>query len=395
MAKFCVSAFKLLAAAFLLVVSHASVAKPTDDFYWIGKSYGRGVGTPGVLQCDADKITDAGLCYDKCRDEYNGVGPVCWLKDKVEESYGRGAGTVPYVKTDSQLRTRQYCHDGKKIQDGLCYRPCRDGYKGRGPVCWYEKPLSYGRGAGQAMKLHCTGDKVLDAGLCYDRCRSGYHGVGPVCWGDAPPGYVICGLGFAKQSKNNGTCAMVIANQVTAVGFLALDAYALKTRSLTKAAQLGNKIGREAVEKALKEMKIPPTSALDDFMKGFVALFQATQPMMKSIDDMGRALAKGQRASKAMGTMGKVFASQETYKGMYMMAKAMKKGNAFTPENWAKASDIDRLREVTGMMGIVPGILAEPVLKAAGIPITAEAWDVFSDVANVISVFSWEEYNGD
>jgi len=385
---------KLLATALFAVVSTASIAKPTDDFYWIGQSYGRGVGTAGVLECSSDKDTDAGLCYDKCRDGYNGVGPVCWLKAKVDESYGRGAGTVPYVKIGSDLKSHQYCHDGKKIQDGLCYHPCRDGYEGRGPVCWYDKPLSYGRGAGKAMNLTCNGGKVLDAGLCYEPCRSGYHGIGPVCWGDAPAGYDICGLGFAKKSKNNGICAMVIANQVAAVGFLALDAYALKTRSLTKAAQLGEKIGREAVEKALKEMKIPPTSALDDFMKGFVALFQATQPMMKSIDDMGRALAKGQRASKAMGSLGKVFASEETYKGIYMMSKALKKGFG-TQAEWARASDIDRLRLVTGMMGIVPGVLAEPVFKAAGIPINAEAWDVFSDVANVISAFSWEEYNGD
>jgi len=370
------------------------MAKPTDDFYWIGKSYGRGIGTAGVLQCDSDKVTDGGLCYDKCRDEYNGVGPVCWLKNKVDESYGRGAGTVPYLKTDSKLKTHQYCHDGKKVEDGLCYKPCRDGYEGRGPVCWYEKPLSYGRGAGKAMKLQCNGGKVLDAGLCYEPCRSGYHGVGPVCWGDAPPGYNICGLGFAKKSKNNGICATVTANQVAAVGFLALDAYALKTRSVTKAAQLGEKIGREAVEKFLKEMKIPPTSALDDFMKGFAALFQATQPVMKSIDDMGRALAKGQRSSKAMGTLGKVFASEETYRGVYMMSKALKKGIG-TYAEWTKASDIDRLRIVTGLMGIVPGIIAEPAFKAAGFPITAEAWDVFSDVANVISAFSWEEYNGD
>lgn len=385
----------ILIAALTATTSGSLLAKPTDDFYWIGKSYGRGVGTPGILQCDSDKVTDAGLCYKKCRDEYNGVGPVCWLKAKVDESYGRGAGTVPYLRIGSDLKSHQYCHDGKKVQDGLCYHPCRDGYEGRGPVCWYEKPLSYGRGAGEAMRLHCTGDKVLDAGLCYEPCRSGYHGVGPVCWGDAPDGYVLCGLGYAKKSHHNAVCATVISTQVAAVGFLALDVYALKTRSLTKAAQLGEKIGREAMEKALKEMKIPPSSTLDDFMKGFVALFQATQPMMKSIDDMGRAIAKGQRATREMGALGKVFASPHTYHGIYTMSKALRKGRAISESDWAKASDIDRLREVTGMMGIIPGILAAPALNAVGIPMVAEAWDVFSDVANVISVFAWEEYKGD
>lgn len=388
------STISILFAALSTLASNPLSAKPTDDFYWIGKSYGRGVGTPGQLACDG-KVEDGGLCYEKCRNDFHGVGPVCWLNDNVEKSYGRGAGTIPYSKTisdDGLLKTRQYCHDGKKVEGGLCYKPCREGFRGDGPVCWNRNPLSYGRGAGVAMKLSCAGGKVLDAGLCYEPCRSGFHGVGPVCWGDAPPGYVICGLGFAKKSKNNGICAGVIANQVAAVGFLALDVYALKTRSATKAAQLGEKIGRETMEKFFKEMKIPPSSALDDFVKGFAGLFKATQPMMKSIDDMGRALAKGQQATKAMGAMGKVFASEETYRAFYLMYKAVSKGKVMSQADWAKASDIDRLRMVTGMMGIVPGILAEPVLKAAGIPITAEAWDVFSDVANVISVFSWEEY---
>jgi len=385
-------AISMLFAALAIVASNSAFAKPTDDFYWIGKSYGRGVGTPGKLVCGSGEDEDGGLCYKPCRDGYKGVGPVCWLE---KDSYGRGAGVVPELEMKSG-KLRQDCDGGRKLQDGLCYRPCRDGFKGRGPVCWRDDaPLSYGRGAGGAMKLTCGKGDVLDAGLCYPACRSGYHGVGPVCWGDAPGGYVLCGLGFAKQSKDNGICASVIANQVAAVGFLALDVYALKTRSATKAAQLGEKIGRETMEKFFKEMKIPPTSALDDFVKGFTALFKATQPVMKSIDDMGRALAKGQRAAKAMGEMGKIFASEETYKSFYMMYKAVSKGKVMSQADWARASDIDRLRMVTGMMGIVPGILAEPVLKAAGIPITAEAWDMFSDVANVISVFSWEEYKGD
>ncbi|CAF1187120.1 unnamed protein product [Rotaria sordida] len=40
-------------------------------------TYGRGAGV-SRLQCPDDKEQDAGLCYSKCQDGLNGVGPVCW-----------------------------------------------------------------------------------------------------------------------------------------------------------------------------------------------------------------------------------------------------------------------------------------------------------------------------
>jgi hypothetical protein len=39
-------------------------------------TYGRGVGKP--LTCKKELEYDAGLCYNKCRDKYSGVGPICW-----------------------------------------------------------------------------------------------------------------------------------------------------------------------------------------------------------------------------------------------------------------------------------------------------------------------------
>ncbi len=40
-------------------------------------SYGRGVGIPPT-GCTSGKENNAGLCYVSCRDNYQGVGPVCW-----------------------------------------------------------------------------------------------------------------------------------------------------------------------------------------------------------------------------------------------------------------------------------------------------------------------------
>lgn len=152
--------------------------------------YGRGVGIP--LTCSPDEEYDAGLCYEPCREGYNGVGPVCWKEKQL--SYGRGVGTVP---TD--------CGAGNELDAGLCYPKCWEGYDGVGPVCWSYMPLSYGRGVGTIPCNIFTGDccgKEYDAGLCYPPCDDGYHGVGPVCWlNEASYGR---GVGWVPNSCQNG-----------------------------------------------------------------------------------------------------------------------------------------------------------------------------------------------
>jgi hypothetical protein len=128
------------------------------------------------------------------------VGPVCWLN---QGSYGRGAGTIPP------------CSSNKEKQSGLCYTPCKDGYQGKGPVCWREGTASYGRGAGTPLKSICESGKEADAGLCYTLCKADYNGIGPVCWGSTPTGYIDCAAGFAKDKTKCGT---ITAGQVAAVG---------------------------------------------------------------------------------------------------------------------------------------------------------------------------------
>ncbi len=135
-------------------------------------SYGRGVGTVASLACGSGQEMDAGLCYPVCRSGYHGVGPVCWSDQEL--SYGRGVGTIPNL-------IPYECRGGKEMDAGLCYWPCKAGYKGVGPVCWLIE-ASYGRGVGTVPGLVCSGGKELDAGLCYTPCSSGYHGIGPVCW---------------------------------------------------------------------------------------------------------------------------------------------------------------------------------------------------------------------
>ena len=47
-------------------------------------------------------------------------GPACW-----KMAYGRGVG-----------KAISACREGEERRGALCYPLCRDGYVGRGPVCW-------------------------------------------------------------------------------------------------------------------------------------------------------------------------------------------------------------------------------------------------------------------
>lgn len=170
-----------------------------SDYCW-KDSYGRGAGTIPE-GCPDGHENDAGLCYEKCRAGYTGAGPVCWAHE-----YGRGAGYITHSKC-----THAYPNGCEKY--GLLYYPhCNEGYEHSGCcLCKTKGPLSYTRGAGKIPET-CPAEKQNDAGLCYKACKSGYHGVGPVCWMSCPAGMVNCGMGCASSKDE---CASNTIGQVT------------------------------------------------------------------------------------------------------------------------------------------------------------------------------------
>jgi hypothetical protein len=112
------------------------------------KSYGRGAGVP-PKKCKGGEDYDAGLCYKACNSGYHGVGPVCWgkcpdgYKDDgatcrkdahivAKPSYGRGAGVPP-----------KSCSPAKDYDAGLCYNKCKTDFHGVGPVCWGQCPKGF------------------------------------------------------------------------------------------------------------------------------------------------------------------------------------------------------------------------------------------------------------
>ncbi|MEK9931713.1 MAG: hypothetical protein VW557_13330, partial [Rhodospirillaceae bacterium] len=140
----------------------------------------------------------------------------------------------------------------------VVYPKCKKGYKPFGCcICRPSVPNCRKLGLKPGIDLSCA--KVVnvvgpqtgicgrgqqkDAGLCYKNCRSGYTGVGPVCWNKSPKGFVDCGMGAAKNSK---ICASVTSNQVISVGFLALN---VATMGGSSAAQKSTKASKFAALK--------------------------------------------------------------------------------------------------------------------------------------------------
>jgi hypothetical protein len=137
---------------------------------------------------------DAGLCYERCREGYRGVGPVCWansvnvgtgkvLEPQSCDDSGHNGWTdtglfcneplrwdscafkvfglcIPFLK-GGRIHTKRlvcdYYKDGRENKDGLCYRKCPKDLPNRIPgmpyLCYKGGPLSYGRGVGSVPSL--------------------------------------------------------------------------------------------------------------------------------------------------------------------------------------------------------------------------------------------------
>jgi len=90
---------------------------------------------------------------------------------------------------------------------GLCFKNCNSGYVPESAICKHER---FGL---------CKDGLEMSAGACYQACPRGYNGIGPVCTSKTPPGYIACGLGYAK---NRLSCTFIAADQAAVTTNLAL-----------------------------------------------------------------------------------------------------------------------------------------------------------------------------
>lgn len=122
-----------------------------------------------------------------------------------------------------------------EVDASLCYKRCRGGYEGVGPLCRQKdcpsgfrddgfhcgKPRSYGRGGGYPWKFGDKAFSLRDArkrcerkhsqgceksgAIYYPKCRSGYHKFGCcVCSPNCPRGMTDIGVSCQKHTYGRG-----------------------------------------------------------------------------------------------------------------------------------------------------------------------------------------------
>ena len=258
-------------------------------------------------------------CHSVCPKGMRNDGLFC---RKAEYGRGVGYPWKFGDKLGSLDGARKRCkakHGSCEKNGAIIYPKCKKGYKAFGCcICRPHKPNCRALGLKNGIDLSCakrvaigkpkTGicgsGKENDAGLCYKNCKKGYDGVGPVCWGDKPKRWVNCGMGAAKDSK---TCASITFGQVAAVGEMGLFIGSLgSSGAATKAAtgpQKASKLAKlkkdfEAMKKAFEAAKNGPkmqkaikaAQAAGKVKKGY----NASQTLKNAVteEDMIRAAAQ-------------------------------------------------------------------------------------------------------
>lgn len=247
-----------------LYMTYSSVV--SDIAVGVKEAVGNAVETVQSLGCGPMEQYDAGLCYPKCVEGYDGVGPICWLSCGPAFKSAGGRDDGAFCGKGNYSRgvggPIHACGGGYQKEGLLCYQPCDEGYTGVGPLCW-EKcqdgytddgatcrknvsvissdnadchwldkcgltfdrgcskcPAGYNndgctcsRGAhiyGKKTKqrksraLGCNDNEDYDTGLCYPKCRDQYQGVGPICWQGCPAGSTDIGVSCQKRSYSRG-----------------------------------------------------------------------------------------------------------------------------------------------------------------------------------------------
>lgn len=136
----------------------------------------------------------------------------------------------------------------------------------------------------------CAPGYQYDAGLCYKKCRTGFTGVGPVCWGQAPTlqgkKWVECGMG---ASTDDVTCGLIMKDQILGplevVAWVASAGSTGGASSSARAAQTAAKAGGklQALKNAAKKVK---TAVVDN---PIVKKSMDTYNKVKNIEEVKRA----------------------------------------------------------------------------------------------------------
>lgn len=318
-----------------------------------------------------------------CPSGYSDRGLIC--------HYNGEAMYSPVHWDSCHSRTAKVCAFGKcignycvgaTVEDG-----CRSGYSKTASMCYYTSvpsgmsgtaldPMkgSYALANPVALVQVCRDGRAMQDGLCYTPCRSGYNGIGPVCWANTPPGYVDCGAGYAKNST---VCGLTTFGQVASVGGLALVLAPPTAIASAKAnaARLYAKAGNSVNELL---------GAAPDVVK---AVAKIGPDIMNVADDIAKTAAAGGDVVGKMSALTRItkgiFQGGDGIKLFGLFAKINKLGTNVTVESYFNVTSVsDSLRvsrDVATFMSLTLGVYSFVNPPIPGVDIAASLFDVLSN----------------
>ncbi|KDO19530.1 hypothetical protein SPRG_15278 [Saprolegnia parasitica CBS 223.65] len=179
----------------------------------------------------AEGVHDIGVSCTKPKAYGRGVGYALWNQDKCVAENPQGCeknGLMWYPKCKAGFHPFGCC---------ICTPDCPAGTHDDGAFC---RKDHYGRGVGKA-RLGCEAGKEKSGLMCYPPCADKYKGKGPMCWpkcGGATP--FGCGL-FCTSSA--ATCASSAVDIIGGIAKIALSAVNKDSQgAISNGVQTGSKI---------------------------------------------------------------------------------------------------------------------------------------------------------
>jgi hypothetical protein len=217
-------------------------------------------------------MTTVNFCQTNgCPAGFEDIGVSCKMPSR-----GRGVGVARDV-CDASV---------PEFDTGLCYKRCPEGYNGVGPVCWTKKSVSIPRGVGLIPDQCPSSHPIFDAGLCYRTCPNPeYNGVGPVCWGTCGGRYAEeCGVGCATTALSCGivTTEMVVAPLEAVASILSLGGYSIADKAKDSA--------KKGIKEAIDAADGPAAKAFGKTLGQQAAI--ALKKNLDKLDNLSKGLAK-------------------------------------------------------------------------------------------------------
>ena len=157
----------------VIVILFVYLYSPHEHFSLLGREIVNIHPLLGEETCKSDQELQAGLCYQKCKPGYHGVGPVCWA-----DSESCGIGTVIGLEDCPQGWFTEGLICRQPISGGGCNTHCDSHWNSSdGGFCHTHcSPIVGGKLKGRLDGGgKCPGPQGGDkpdrvAGMCYGRC---------------------------------------------------------------------------------------------------------------------------------------------------------------------------------------------------------------------------------